>query len=54
MTNDPEQNPGGDGETVEVTDASGGQKTGRVRWILGIGLALAVVGLLLVWFLIHR
>lgn len=50
MANDPELNPAGDGETIEVTAASGGQKTGHIRWVLAIGTALAVGGVLAVWY----
>lgn len=49
MGNDPVRNPAGDGETIEVTAASQGQKTGHIRWVLGIGTVLAIVGLLVVW-----
>ena len=31
------------------TAASQGQKTGHIRWVLGIGTVLAIVGLLVVW-----
>jgi hypothetical protein len=54
MENDPKLNPGGDGESIEVTDASGGQKTGHIRWVLRIGTALAVVGVLIIWLLSHH
>lgn len=39
------------GEKVHIddTEASGGNKTGHVRWILGIGTLLAVVLLSIVW-----
>jgi hypothetical protein len=53
MTNDPKLNPGGDGESIEATAASGGQKTGHIRWVLGIGTALAVIGMLIVWLTSH-
>ena len=35
-----------EGEEIHIdeTDASGGTKTGHMRWVLGIGLFLAVVG----------
>jgi hypothetical protein len=45
--------PGGDGETIEVTDASGGQKTGHIRWVLVISTVVAVLGLLIVGLLIR-
>jgi hypothetical protein len=54
MENDPELNPGGDSETLEVTEASGGQKTGHIRWVLVISTALAVVGVLIVWLVSHH
>lgn len=40
-----------DGNEIQIDeeDASGGRKTGRMRWILGIGLALAVIAMTLVW-----
>lgn len=49
MANDPNLNPAGDGETIEVTAASGGQKTGHIRWVLGIGTVLAIAGIAIVW-----
>ncbi len=49
MTNNPNLNPAGDGETIEVTAASGGQKTGHIRWVLGIGTVLAIAGIAIVW-----
>lgn len=51
MTNDPNLNPAGDGETIEVTAASGGQKTGHIRWVLGIGTVLAIAGIAIVWLM---
>ena len=54
MGNDPKLNPGGDGEAIEVTAASGGQKTGHIRWVLGIGTTFAVAGMAIVWFMIHH
>jgi hypothetical protein len=53
MANDPKLNPGGDGETIEVTAASGGQKTGHIRWVLGIGTVLAAIGIVIVWLASH-
>ena len=53
MGNDPKLNPGGDGETIGVTAASGGQKTGHIRWVLGIGTALTVVAMAIVWLMSH-
>ena len=47
----PDLNPAGDGETVEATDASQGQKTGHIRWVLVIGTTLVVIGFALVWVL---
>ena len=40
-----------DGNEVHVneTEASGGNKTGHMRWILGVGLFLAIALLSLVW-----
>jgi hypothetical protein len=51
MANDPKLNPAGDGETIEVTAASGGQKTGHIRWVLGIGTLLAIAGLGAAWLM---
>ena len=48
MANDPNLNPAGDGETIEVTAASGGQKTGHIRWVLAIGTILAIAGIAIV------
>ncbi len=39
----------GDEVHIDDTEASGGQKTGHVRWILGIGTLLGVVLLSIVW-----
>jgi hypothetical protein len=44
MSNDPISNPGGDGERIDVSSASQGQKTGHIRWVLGIGTVLVIVG----------
>ncbi|WP_397401149.1 hypothetical protein [Phenylobacterium sp.] len=49
MQNDPAANPGGDGETIEVTDARGGQKTGHMRWVLGVSTVLAVLAMIGAW-----
>jgi hypothetical protein len=51
MTTEPNPitNPGGDGEDIGVTDASQGQKTGHIRWVLIIGSALAIAVLAVVW-----
>lgn len=51
MTNDPKTNPGGDGETIAVSSASGGQKTGHIRWVLAIGTILAIIGVVTVWMI---
>lgn len=53
MGNNPEQNPGGDGETIEVTAASGGEKASHMGWVLGIGTALSIAGMLLAWFILR-
>ena len=53
MANNPNSNPGGDGETIQVTAASGGQKTGHIRWVLGIGTVLAIAGIVIVWLMSH-
>lgn len=53
MANDPNLNPGGDGETIRVTAASAGQKTGHIRWVLAIGTVLAIAGILIVWLTSH-
>ncbi len=49
MANDPNTNPGGDGETIEATPASGGQKTGHMRWVLGVGIVLIIAAMLIAW-----
>lgn len=40
-----------DGDEIHIDDmeASGGAKTGHMRWVLGIGLVLAIVVMSLVW-----
>jgi hypothetical protein len=53
MANDPNSNPGGDGETIRAAAASGGQKTGHIRWVLGIGTLLAIAGILAIWLTSH-
>lgn len=53
MENNPKLNPGGDGETIEVTDARGAQKTGYMRWVLVISTALAVVAVVIAWFVMR-
>lgn len=53
MANDPNSNPGGDGETIRVTQASAGQKTGHIRWVLVIGTILAIGGILAIWLTSH-
>lgn len=49
MENDPKLNPGGDGEKVLSSEASGGQKTGHIRWVLGIGTSLVIAGMAFAW-----
>jgi len=40
------------GEThISEQDVTGGSKEGVVRWILGVGLVLAVVALSLIWII---
>ncbi len=34
---------------IETEDASAGEKTGHMRWVLGIGLFLAILAMSLVW-----
>ena len=53
MQNDPAANPGGDGETIEVTDARGGQKTGHMRWVLGVSIVLAVLAMIGAWLVMR-
>lgn len=36
---------------IDEEDVSGGSKEGVVRWILGIGLLLAIVALSLIWII---
>lgn len=40
-----------DGIHIDEEDVSGGSKEGVVRWILGIGLLLAIVLLSLIWII---
>ena len=51
MANDPDTNPAGDGEVISVTAASGGQKTGHIRWVLVISTVLAVAAMVVAWLL---
>ena len=41
----------GDEVHVDETEASGGSKEGVVRWVLGIGLLLAVIAMSTVWII---
>jgi hypothetical protein len=52
MTNDPNRNPGGDGETISASAASAGQKTGHIRWVLRIGTVLAIIGMAVAWMIV--
>lgn len=52
MANNPNLNPGGDGETIEVTAASGGQQRSHMGWVLGIGTVLSIAGMVIAWFII--
>lgn len=36
---------------IEDDDARGGETTGHVRWILGIGLVGAIVAMSLIWII---
>jgi hypothetical protein len=53
MANNPNTNPGGDGETIRESAAASGQKTGHIRWVLAIGTILAIAGFLAVWLTSH-
>jgi hypothetical protein len=53
MQNDPEANPGGDGETIEATDARGAQKTAYMRWVLGVSVVLAVLAVIGAWLVMR-
>ena len=53
MENNPKLNPGGDGETIEVTDARGAQKTGYMRWVLIISTGLALAAIVVAWFVMR-
>lgn len=39
----------GDEIHVDDTEASGGEKTGHMRWVLGIGTFLAIALLSIIW-----
>lgn len=39
----------GDKVHISDTEASGGRKTGHMRWVLGIGLLLAIALLSIIW-----
>ena len=53
MENDPKLNPGGDGETIGVTNARGAQTTGYMRWVLIVSTALAIVAIVVAWFVMR-
>ena len=36
---------------IEDDDARGAQTTGHMRWVLGIGLAAAIIAMTLVWII---
>ncbi|WP_202388819.1 hypothetical protein [Pontixanthobacter aquaemixtae] len=40
-----------DGEEIHIDEieASGGEKSGHMRWVLGVGLLIAVVAMSLAW-----
>ena len=40
-----------DGIHIDEEDVSGGSKEGVVRWVLGVGLVLAVVAMSLIWII---
>mgnify|MGYP000507118634 CR=1 FL=1 len=39
----------GDEIHFDDTEASGGEKTGHMRWVLGVGLLLAIVAMSASW-----
>jgi len=41
----------GDEVHIDDTEASAGTKTGHMRWVLGIGLVLAVAAMSAVWII---
>ena len=41
------------GETIEVTDARGAQKTGYMRWVLIISTGLAIAAIVVAWFVMR-
>ena len=49
--NDPETNPGGDGEVVTLTEARQGFRDTPILWVLGVGLVLVVIALFGMWAL---
>lgn len=49
--NDPETNPGGDGERVTLTEARQGFRDTPMLWVLGAGLVLVVLALFGMWAL---
>lgn len=36
---------------IDDTEASGGRKTGHMRWVLGIGLLLAIIAMSIIWII---
>lgn len=36
---------------IGETEASGGHKTGHMRWVLGIGLLLAIIAMSIAWII---
>lgn len=36
---------------IDKEDARGGRTTGRLRWILGIGLVAAIIAMSVVWII---
>ncbi|WP_209348409.1 hypothetical protein [Pontixanthobacter sp. CEM42] len=41
----------GDEVHVNDTEASGGRKTGAMRWVLGVSLLLAIIAMSAVWII---
>ena len=41
----------GDEIHIDETDASAGQKTGHMRWVLGLGLLIAVAAMSVAWII---
>jgi hypothetical protein len=51
MDNNSNSKPDSNGQPIEAQAARAGLKTGHIRWVLGIGIVLTVLGFAIVWLI---